>query len=213
MISKCNLAYPNDVNKTRCENPGHDVAIDTIIPVTDTIGKETYRNKYCYYCNSYIGKVYHLIPWIAAVRSEKEINSSNKMFWDELKEQGGTVIFRPPTFIPTNTCFKYQQPSFHISTCNVTGLWPVYNKSIEAACESFIDSFNNTYKNYYCYLCNIGEHLSKNEWRCKRTGSQVNFLSPFTAILDITVVDTNYKYGKDILTCGTKQFPDYKRVS
>ena len=211
MVSKCNLVYPSNENKTRCESPGHDVAIDSIIPVTDSIGKETYRNKYCYFCNT-VGTVHHLVPWLATVRSEKEINSTGKMFWDELKEQGGTVIFRPPNFIPVDTCHKYQ-PSFYISSCNVTGLWSEYNQSIEAACESFIDPFNNTYKNYFCYLCNIAEMLPTKEWVCNRTGSQVNWMPPFTAILDISVVDTNDEDDKDSITCGKNQFPDHKRVS
>ena len=214
MVSKCKLAYPFNENKTRCENPGHDVAVDSIIPVSDVIGKEVYRNKYCFYCNN-IGKDIHLVPWKATVGNENPIDPKDEMFWKRLKAQRGNVLFEAPNFIPINTCYKYQ-PAFHISSCNVTGLWPVYNRSIEAACESFIDPFNHTYRNYFCYLCNVAENPSPGDWICTKgntTSGNTVYTPPFAAILDITVLDTDYDESKDLISCGRDQFPDYKKVN
>ena len=214
MITKCNRGYPNNENKTLCEHPEHDVAVDSIIPVSDIIGKEVYRNKYCYYCNNMEANIY-LVPWAATIGNEMEIDQTEELFWDKLKACEGNVIFEAPNFIPVKTCYKYQ-PTFHISSCNVTGLWPVYNSSIEAACKSFTDPFNFTYKNYFCYLCNIAEQLSTSDWICEignKTAGNTNYTPPFAAILDITVLETDYDKGKDTVTCGTNQFPDNKMVS
>ena len=212
MVSKCKPTYPYNKNKTLCENPGHDIAVDSILPVSDLITEEVYRNRYCYHCNS-DGSNGQLVPWIPTIENEQEIDLTDKHFWDKLKREGGNVIFEAPDFLPASTCDRFL-PHYNISSCNVTGLWPMYNQSIEMACESYIDPFNYTFKNYFCYLCNIAEQHPIQQWKCLKsnlTGGDINLTPPFAAILDITVFGMGY--NTEMETCGTNQFPDKKMVS
>ena len=216
MVSRCGLTYPDDANKTLCEQPGQDNALDSIIPVTDHTTKDVYRNKYCLYCNN-IDVNAKTISWKLTISNDHEIDSSDVNFLDELKDQvkaqGGSIIFKPPIYVPAVLCDPFL-PSYEISSCNLTGLWQVFNKSIDMACNSYIDPFNHTYKNYFCYLCNIDEQLSKEGWICKinnKTSGDINITPPFSAILDITVLDR--EQNRETLICKENQFPDDKMVS
>ena len=215
MVSKCKPTNPSNENKTRCESPGHVIAVDSIIPVSDQVTKEVYRNRYCYHCNHYNsdGTSVQLFPWIATIENEHEIDSTDEMFWDNLKQEGGNIIFKAPNFLPANTCDQFL-PHYNISSCNVTGLWPIYNRSIEIACKSYIDPFNHTFKNYFCYLCNIAEQNPVEHWECQKsnlTRGDMNLTPPFAAILDLTVLGLDYNDKME--PCETNQFPDNKLVS
>ena len=212
MVSKCKPTYPSNENKTRCESPGHVIAVDSIIPVSDQVTKEVYRNRYCYHCNRDETHT-QLFPWIATIENEQVIDSKDETFWDKLKREGGNVIFKAPEFLPVNACNRFL-PNYNISSCNVTGLWQEYNQSIEMACESYIDPFNHTFKNYFCYLCNTAKQSPVEQWKCLKsnlTGGDINLTPPFAAILDITVFDIDNI--KEMKACETDQFPDNKMVS
>ena len=211
MVTKCNQIYQNSTYKTLCESPGTDNDMDSIIPVTDLNTYEVYRNKYCFYCNN-IDVNTLLVAWEASVVNEKEINERDSEFLDKLKAHGGNIIFNPPEFTTTKTCDIFL-PTFEISSCNVTGLWPVYSHIIEKACESYIDPFNNTYKNYFCYLCNIAEQLPIEQWDCvenNKSSGTINITPPFSAILDITVLESDM--NRVSISCTRNQFPDDKKV-
>ena len=212
MVAKCNPAYPNNVNRTLCQNPGHDVDHATMVPVTDLTTNEVYRNKYCFYCSKTETHT-QLVPWMPAIANDQEIDPTHKTFLNELKAQHGNIIFYGPRYLSANKCDLYR-PTYNISSCNVTGLWLVYNQTIETACESFTDPFNFTYKNYFCYLCNVAKHLPVEEWICKKsnnTSGHTSITPPFSAILDVSVLDRDT--SKEALTCTRDQFPDYKFVS
>ena len=210
MVTLCNLAYPDGANKTLCENPGHGNNIDSIIPVTDLTTQEVYRNRYCFYCTN-IEMNPLLVSWEASLASEKEISEKDDEFWNKLKAGGGNIMFKAPIFTSVETCVPFLP--FEISSCNVTGLWPVYSHSIEKACKSYIDPFNQTYKNYFCYLCNIAEQLPMEQWDCvenNKTSGNIDITPPFSAILDITVLESDiYRVP---LSCKKNQFPDEKKV-
>ena len=211
MISKCDPTYPDNTYRALCEYPRHKTSTDSIVPVTDYISKIVYRNIYCLYC-SIVDANTPIIPWELKTANNIEINSTDKNFWKNLKSQGGNVLFRPPAYVPTETCDAYIPP-YHISTCNETGLWQIYNRTIERACESYTDPFNHTFKNYFCYLCNIAEKLPISQWTCKKSNRtyEQNITPPFSAIIDITVLQTGD--NTNMLSCEHTQFPDIITVS
>ena len=212
MISKCDPTYPNNKYRALCEKPGHKFSNDSIVPVTDYISKIVYRNIYCLYCSN-IDMNTTVIEWELKTANNMEIHSTDKNFWHNLKSQGGSVLFVAPAYIPIKICDPFIPP-YHISTCNETGLWSIYNRTIERACGSYIDPFNHTFKNYFCYLCNTAEKLPISQWTCKksnRTFEHVNLTPPFTAIIDITVLQTGV--NTDRLPCELSQFPDRITVS
>ena len=169
------------------------------------------RNIYCFYCNN-IDVNIQLISWEASIANEKKIDETDVKFWDKLKAHGGNILFKPPSITPDVICDPFL-PSFEISSCNVTGLWPVYDRSIENACASYFDPFNHTYKNYFCYVCNIAEPLPIEQWKCiesNRTSGNIDIIPPFSAILDITVLDSGI--NRVPISCNRNQFPDEKKV-
>ena len=212
MISKCDPTYPNNKYRALCENPGHKNSTDSIVPVTDYTSKIVYRNIYCLYCSTVDANT-PIILWELKTANNIEIDSTDKNFWYNLKSQGGNVLFRPPAYIPMETC----DPDihiYHISTCNETGLWQIYNRTIERACESYTDPFNLTFKNYFCYLCNTAEKLPLSQWKCRksnRTYEEFNLTPPFSAIIDIKVLQVSD--NTDRLFCKHSQFPDRITVS
>ena len=211
MISKCDRTYPNNKYRALCENPGHKHTTDSIVPVTDYISSIIYRNRYCFYCSN-IDPGTPIIDWELKIANNIEINSTDINFWHNLKSQGGNVLFWAPAYIPVKTCDAYIPP-YQISTCNETGLWSIYNRTIEIACGSYTDPFNHTFKNYFCYLCNIAEKLPISQWTCNKSDKTFeHYLTPpFTAIIDITVLQGGD--NTDRLPCERSQFPDRITVS
>ena len=205
------MTTTDGANKILCEQPGRDNALDSLIPVTGLTTNEVYRNKYCLYCNN-IGVNAKTVSWKLKLSNDYEIDLSDVNFLDKLKAQGGNIIFKAPNYVSAVQCDPFL-PLYEIASCNVTGLWSVYNKSIEKACNSYIDPFNHTYKNYFCYLCNIADHKPKEQWTCdirNKTSGDINITPPFSAILDITVLDS--EQNREPLTCKDDQFPDDKMV-
>ena len=104
--------------------------------------------------------------------------------------------------------------NYSVSSCNETGLWLHYDENIETACTSFIDPFNLTYKNYFCYMCNT-ENTEANtdvkNWRCDADPSQIKDITPpFFALLDLSTVTGEEK--SVALRCDSSQFTDHKLV-
>ena len=104
--------------------------------------------------------------------------------------------------------------SYSISSCNASGKWPVYNESLEWACAAFIDPFNSTYRNYFCYLCNSPTPQTQQwNWTCSGMTSDIIGVSPpFQAILDVSEA-TGHQEVEQALTCSAVQFTDMKKVS
>ena len=172
-----------------------------------------YRNKYCAYCNG-IGVDEKLIKWKLKVLSSKYISLPDDKLLAKVREVHGNIIFEiPGKYIPAHRC---NVPSYEITTCNSTGLWPKYDSGIDIACQSFIDPFNFTFKNYFCYLCNSAENLPPDQWMCKSwlPNSQelsINIVPPFFAILDVSIVKGGQ--SSTSFSCEITQFKDEIMVS
>ncbi|XP_052799347.1 uncharacterized protein LOC128230962 [Mya arenaria] len=166
MVSNC----PVETNDTRrCSQPNQQ-NISENQPVTSTISKISYRNKYCAFCHE-VNET-EVVPWRAYVTcSAVNIlkgdsllfpNSPEKMFSSILATKNGECGFE---FIPP----KEKIDSLNIETCFI-------NRSIvyqcadedtniteenKNACSSlylpytYSDEYSTTvYANYFCYLCN-----------------------------------------------------------
>ena len=204
MISKCDPSYFDNAYKRFCEIPQHKQSLNSFIPVTEiTRNVTTYRNIYCAYCNN-IASMVHLIRWPVVIHSERRINTSTPNL-NEFKKDGVYVIFEQPAYLNIDKCMK-NGPSYYISSCNETGLWSVYNRSIAQACGSYIDPFNDTFKNYFCYLCNIVEPQPIDQWQCKQIPALVSPMIAFTVTLDTSLLDDDH--NRRWLLCDKTQIPD-----
>ncbi|MEW8547974.1 MAG: hypothetical protein AB2693_31085, partial [Candidatus Thiodiazotropha sp.] len=192
------------VNKTikyLCENPGAVDSVETVIPVA---GDDVhYRNKYCAICNG----VEAWFSWTVELWSDVVLPISNDGFLTLVENARANLFYRPPSRYDTQPCLKQ---TYDISECNVTGLWSAYNESVEMACNAFVDVFNNTYKNYFCYVCNTNKPLVKEDMDCTFISDFPNvWFPPFHAILNPALLSP----PDEKLNCKYDEFPDEKMVS
>ena len=212
IIVRCDPVTFNATNGYLCENPGIDESVDSIVPVTELSSMVHYRNKYCAYCNG-IGEDEKLINWKVKVLSFKYISLPDNKLLAKVRQVHGNIIFEiPGQYIHAHKC---NVPSYEITTCNSTGLWLQYDSGIDIACQSFIDPFNFTFKNYFCYLCNSAETLTPDQWMCKswlpNEELSINIVPPFFAISDVSIVKGGQ--SSTSFSCGTTQFKDEIMVS
>ena len=145
------------------------------------------------------------------IQNHHYISIPNGNLLEELKQQRGNIFFSPPSYVAVKECNAL---TLQISRCNETGLWKTYNKFLETACKSFLDPFNYTYKNYFCYLCNVPDILPEGTWECPfqdRVGGITNINPPFFAILDISAIKDELAHEK--LHCDPDQIKDEVMVS
>lgn len=211
MIARCGSSITDSYTRDLCEKPGMHGIIETLVPVK--VANEHYRNKFCAFCNG--------VPVSAGFHAWKiEITCKDPLF-QEIYDRNLLAILeekRCNIFYKLQDGERYPEQcrahSYTISQCNVTGLWPVYNSTVERGCHSFMDAFNNTYRNYYCYLCNTDNPLPRDEWKCKITEGQGGTNEPpFVAILDLSVI-SRMKVTTEELECKDEtEYKDKKLVS
>ena len=162
MISKCPGLSFSDLQQL-CENTGLDSNVISITPVTDALKGVTYRNRFCAQCNGH-PETDALVNWKLQILSDELITLPDNDLLSQIKSSRGArrgmIQFIPPKYIKPETCriIPYQ-----VSECNVTGRWRSYSRYseyIEQGCHAFVDPFNATYKNYFCYLCNQEDGIS-----------------------------------------------------
>ena len=169
----------------------------------------SFRNKYCALCNN-VDENATLIEWKLHINSHKHIPLPTTNLLETIRRTRGNIYFVPPVYIDEPYCLPFAP--YTITTCNETGLWRNYDIETELACESFIDPFNLTYKNYFCYVCNVEEVEPWDSWTCPPLGGFNSETPKFSAIIDAAFA----KHGglaSDALNCETTQFQDEKLVS
>ena len=207
MVTKCNPEISKLIDeryKSLCKYPGQDGSLRSLVPVTD--GSLHYRNVYCSLCNG-LGTS-DISYWQLEFFCSDVIGLTDEYILDKVAEKKCNIFYRPPESVPSEGC---EAPAYSISECNKTGLWTEYNEAIQLACDLFVDPFNMTFKNYFCFLCNTPDPGSEDNWHCKRKDDIVDITPPFTAIFDIGSTDIDDEedlLGCDILT----QFRDTKMV-
>ena len=206
MINKCDPAYTNIGVKDLCEGTASN--IDSFVPVSDPLSMITYRNIFCVYCNGVEG-VPIFIDWYLQILSDNAVFLPNLNLLTDTESNRDNVLLIPPHYVMVQPCDP--NFSYEISTCNETGLWKRYEEDIETACHSFIDPFNNTYKNYFCYLCNEDEPETE-DLKCKRrVGVSDGALSTFAPV--VTISDITGQQQSQKLECTGIEFPDENAVS
>ena len=212
MITKCSLATPKTSHRKQCETPTFAGSFENIAPVTHVVSKSWthYKNKHCAYCNG-IEVNTRLISWNMLIESHQYIPVLADNFADRLKQDRGNIIYVKPEYVYAEGC---EVPLYSISSCNETGLWHPYNKTVEAACNAYIDPFNATYKNYFCYICNTAHELMPDILSCGPRDAyepKTHYLPPFFAILDIDTATG--QISDDTISCDKEQFKDEYHVS
>ena len=207
MINRCKPEISSliDSRITRlCENPGENGSLQSLVPVTDK--NLHYRNVYCSLCNGL--SMSDVSYWKIEVYCSIVIAHIDANILDKIAKEKCNIFYVSPESVKTEEC---DLPEYSISECNKTGLWAEYNETIQHACDLFVDPFNLTYKNYFCFLCNNPDPGPPDDWKCYKTENVAGLTPPFTAIFDLgyTKIETDEVLPRcDVLT----QFRDTKTV-
>ena len=210
MVSKCTDSNVNYVIRTLCENPGLNESLDSVVPVTDYVTH--YRNKFCALCNGLVE--YDILQsWELLLQCTPFITVYGESLLERVVENRCNIFFKAPNYArQPRKCIPQM---YKISRCNVTGLWPRYNETIDLACSAYVDSFNATYKNIFCLMCNTettDEDFAPSLSNCVGIKSEDNMFTPlFSAVLDMNalkVADVEDEMSCDDVT----QFRDDKLV-
>ena len=188
MVSKCPESSDDYQTKSLCENPRINGNLSSIAPLTDFITH--YRNKYCARCNGVLD-VDALLPWGLQLHCMQYFKLGRENILQRLVRHRCNIFFKPPRNVrQPRECIQY---SGTISYCNVTGLWPSYNETIDLACNAYVDVFNATYKNVFCFLCNTNEGCDNflvNKTTCDDPrGSFIERTPLFSTMLNIGVLE------------------------
>ena len=209
MVTKCHPNFSNTSVIQLCNNPGLDGSLESVLPVILVTTDEVYRNKFCVLCNK-IELYNNIIYWNVDIYADKFLKFPQENLLTTVRSNRENIFFTPPKFIvKPQPCYIH---AYTISTCNETGQWDQYDEDTELACNSFIDPYNRTYKNIFCYKCNQEknfQNISKNA-KCYEQIYE-NETPVFIASVDRDTVMGDNAIEK--LKCGTEQFYDQKSVS
>ena len=209
MVTKCHPNYSNTAVIQLCKNPGLDGSLESVIPVILVATDEVYRNKFCVLCNN-IELHDNIIYWNLDIYADKFLRFPQENLLTTVRSKRENIFFRPPKFIAKpQPCYM---PDYTISKCNETGLWDLYDAETELACNSFIDPYNRTFKNIFCYKCNqekTSQNISKNA-ECDKP----MYESKTPVFIASVNRDTAMGYNTiEKLQCGNEQFYDQISVS
>ncbi|XP_060069089.1 uncharacterized protein LOC132549191 [Ylistrum balloti] len=126
------------------------------LPVSSSLTGDTYRNKYCAYCNWEQDD--NLTYW----ETSFSCGNSGFVFPHKARQLLNFIIgnndcnifYHPPS---ETVSFPCSDETTMITECNVTGLWADYDSSIEWTCENYRNGYMydyTLYKNVFCYICN-----------------------------------------------------------
>ena len=208
MITKCHseINYTNPIDNERCATVGPPGSFDTFVPVS--YFNVTYRNKYCAYCNG-VRLTKELKAWNIQINCDSSISITDDNFYSTMEQKNCSIYFLKPDNELIQLCFAEYQ--YSISSCNETGLWPSYDEFTDLGCRSFIDPFNRTYQNYFCYLCNTDKPTPSEKWFCKHSVPPIlDVTPPFIAIINLDAIKSD---ENDAMDCNIiNQFQDKKMV-
>ena len=210
MKTKCQLPDSNLIDVKLCSNPGMNNHYSSIVPTFNGGNDQRllpFWNKFCSKCDGLKNEA-HRHYWILSVHCDDDIVFNHENLLQVVQEKKCEVSYKPPSTAAPQ-CDYSGDPA--ISRCNVTGLWEEYDNVIEAACHSFYDTFNGTYRNYFCYLCNTDDPQPPELRSCD--GLQNQNFSDFLYSVDFTVdlisqIDDGVMLGCD----AESQFVDLKKV-
>ena len=187
-----------------------DDAVD-VTPVTDLVSNIHYKNIHCARCNNK-NDTQVLAKWILKIHNDVFIRFPEKDLLAKIRSRKGNIFFIPPEYVAVDGCLL---PTYHIASCNVSGLWSSYDEFVDRSCNLFYDPFNSTYKNPFCYLCNIPTYnSSKFSDVCIDSslsdGPYDETKAQFQSVVDI-VTATNQRDGGGLI-CDQTEFSDEDQV-
>ena len=210
MVTKCHRDFSDKSVIQLCTNPGLDGSVDSVLPVTLATTDELFRNKYCVLCNN-IDLNVNILYWNLDIYADTFIKFPEKNILNRIRSNRENIFFIPPMFIQTSQPCK--MPEYTISKCNETGLWGQYDEHTELVCNSFIDPYNHTYKNVFCFICNRG--FTDPEFYRNATCNEKPMYDAqkpgFRAMVSRKSV-LGY-LSEEELSCGTRQYYDTTLVS
>ena len=211
LISVCNSSSPNPTIRDLCENPDVDTYLDTLFPIADHSSNLVYRNQYCALCDEY-ADLDKISRWFMDIKCNTTVALTYERMLHIIKERQCSVTFKKPIKYAIQSCIPYT-----ISTCNETGQWRVYNETLDTACNSFVDPFNFTFKNVFCFLCNIDNREPIDLPKCADSsrfhslGSFSRKPPPFLAIRNFDAILTEQR-SKQMQCKEHSQYRDDKLV-
>ena len=199
----------NDINTKRCTSPDFTAFLDYLVPVSVLKTNITYKNRYCSYCNG-VKESNELLNWDIEFICNGSLTLTDDKLYDKLKKLNCSLFFAPPADVSVEEC---EVPEYSIAECNATGWWPYYETAIEKACHAFIDPFNRTYQNYFCYVCNTDQPVPRKHWNClTELQPWEEVMPPFVALINLEAVKE--WQNDESLQCNLiYQFSNKKKVS
>ena len=196
---------PTDGLKDLCEKPEHYNLLEAHLPVEHLYTGVYYRNVFCAEC---WGVSLMVEQWQLEVHCHKRLNLSDRDILYRIKHEKCNLFYQPRYRYSRFMC---NFPQYTIQECNQSGLWKERDEMTEWACAEYWDPFNATYKNVFCYFCNVDEIPQLNKLRCPGVSSQANT----KRALNIARFDINgwrKAFYKDLICEKTTEFTDYKMV-
>lgn len=209
-VTTCDRENVNENDRYLCETPVSELDdLEAIVPVTEPVTGRLYKNRNCAYCN-HVHRSDQLIDWKLWINSNQHMTFPRSNLLEEIRKTRGNILFDLPTGFIDELDYECSiNLQYTIGTCNQTGLWEEYNALIQEACESpYIDSFNNTYKNFFCFLCNEKTPVTDKDVLCSDASPPNQ--PGFSAVYDLKAI----VFGPDTdrLVCSDKQFADEEMV-
>ena len=155
-----------------------------------------------------------LKTWELEVHCHKRLDASDIDSLDKTKHAKCNIFYRPPYRYGR---YKCTFPHDTIRECNQSGLWRERNELIEWACAEYLDPFNATYENVFCYLCNVDDSPQPDKWYCPDVSPNVASrgapnIAKFdvdtwrSALYEESVCDQMTEFKDYKMVCGARRF-------
>ena len=208
MVVTCPHGFKNKLIIDKCNAGMDDVELLDMIPVTSKLSGLTYKNKHCLMCNEKLQAKY-IMEWTAEIVSYSAIRRS--IFFPNLDSLMNTLKriktdFCNIHFMPGDESLARTCKAYDIIFCNQTGLWDIYNESVEAVClhgsqlpiTGRINEGLFTFKNIGCLHCNTGSDLSKGALSCGYWETESSAASSFSLTLNLRKIIPDSKKDKPV---------------
>ena len=183
MVISCPADFPDALKTKKCKAGQNNTNISDAIPITSKLTGLTYVNKHCLFCNEPQVSTASCDEWQIQLddrytnyRHRIILYPQSLMYW--ASNYFFNVHFVPKTQSSVKNCITYD-----VSSCNQTGLWDNYNKSIESVCRHGDDlpithSVNGNillFKNIACVHCNAPPDFSDSRLFCAYMSSYTGY--------------------------------------
>ncbi|GFT32663.1 uncharacterized protein NPIL_258691 [Nephila pilipes] len=228
MINSCPVNFVGDEIRRQCRNDNFSDPLFST-PVTDTLSRKTYLNRYCAFCNdaSQTSLKTWLIYFCEVTHSNPNITWDDVTYSDDHNKWG---YLRDGYFYPCEFAFD-KPPSVDItvrpcrsgliSTCPRTWTRQNYIRACDSYLSAVSDSTSAAYRNPHCAVCNgvpVDDLTCLHSARSRLPGKAVRKMEKplsFAILLDVNRRDGNYVglTTYKLKKCGSGEIYDtYKNI-